>query len=246
MLLKMETLSVVVPCYNEEPGLPQFFSQMKELASALRNKYAVEVVFVDDGSTDGTFRMLSDFKKAFSSPKKRISVVICRHPANRNLGAALKTAFRHAKGSLIATVDADCTYSLSYIPKLLQLLDKGTDIALASPYHPEGASDIKPAYRLFLSKAISRIYSLLTGSNIYTFTSIFRVYRRKVIENVQPRSDGFLAVTELLVFALKKGYSVKELPATLTLRKYGKSKMKLFSTIRDHFLLVAKLLLGRA
>lgn len=242
----METLSVVVPCYNEEAGLHQFFSQARQLAKSLSGRYALEFLFVDDGSTDGTFQMLSDFKKAFSRPKKCISVVICRHPVNKNLGAALKTAFKHVKGGLIATVDADCTYSLDYIPKLLSLLDEGTDIALASPYHPAGASDIKPAYRLFLSKAISRIYSVLTGSNIYTFTAIFRVYRRKVIENVKPRSDGFLAVTEMLVFALRKGYRAKEFPATLTVRKYGKSKMKIFSTIRDHFLLVVKLLLGLA
>lgn len=242
----METLSVVVPCYNEEAGLHQFFSQTRQLAKNIRNKYALEMLFVDDGSTDKTFSLLSNFKKSFSNPRKHISVVICRHPANRNLGAALKTAFSQVKGDLIATVDADCTYSLDYIPKLLRLLDKGTDIALASPYHPKGASDIKPAYRLFLSKAISRIYSLLTRSNIYTFTAIFRVYKRKVIDNVRPKSDGFLAVTEMLIFALKKGYHAKELPATLTVRKYGKSKMKLLSTIYDHFSLVAKLLFGLA
>lgn len=242
----MEKLSVVVPCYNEEAGLHQFFSQMQQLGRSLHGKYAVEVVFVDDGSTDRTFLMLSEFKKRFSSPKKHVSVVICRHPVNRNLGAALKTAFKHVTGDLVATVDADCTYSLLEIPRLLQLLDRSTDIAIASPYHPEGRSDIRPAYRLLLSKAISKIYAILTRSNIYTFTAIFRVYRRKVIDNIRPKSDGFLAVTEMLVFAVKKGYKVKELPATLTLRKYGRSKMKLLSTIKDHFLFVVKLLFGIA
>ncbi|MBI3036860.1 glycosyltransferase family 2 protein [Candidatus Woesearchaeota archaeon] len=242
----MEKLSIVVPCYNEEAGLHQLFSQMRQLAKSLHGKYAVEAVFVDDGSTDRTFSMLSEFKRQFSNPKKYTSVVICRHPTNKNLGAALKTAFKHVTGGLVATVDADCSYSLLEIPKLLQLLDKGTDIAIASPYHPEGRSNIKPAYRLFLSKAISKIYAILTRSSIYTFTAIFRVYRRKVIENVHPKSDGFLAVTELLVLAMKKGYRVKELPATLTLRKYGRSKMKLLSTIMGHFLFVAKLLFGLA
>ncbi len=240
----MEILSIVVPCYNEEASLHQLFSQMRQLLNALNGRYAVEVLFVDDGSTDNTFLMLSEFKKHFSNAKKRVSVVICRHQTNRNLGAALKTAFRYVKGDLIATVDADCTYPLLYIPKLLRLLDKDTDIAITSAFHPEGASDIKPAYRLFLSKAISKIYSILTSSNIHTFNSIFRVYRREVIENVRPKSDGFLAVTELLVFAIKRGYRIKELPATLTLRKYGRSKMKLLSTIIDHLLFVVKLLFG--
>lgn len=238
----MEKLSVVVPCYNEEAGLHQLFSQLRQLAKGLENRYAVEAVFVDDGSTDNTFGLLFGFKKEFSSAKKRRSVVICRHPVNRNLGAALKTAFRHVTGGLVATVDADCTYSLDYIPRLIAIMDGKTDIALASPYHPAGKSDIRPAYRLFLSKAVSRIYSFLTGSSVYTFTAIFRVYRKSVIDNVRPKSDGFLAVTEMLVFALKKGYRVRELPATLTLRKYGRSKMRLFSTIMGHFLFAVKLL----
>ena len=236
----MQTLSIVVPCYNEEEGLHQLFSQLGQLYRKLKGRYALDIVFVDDGSTDSTFGMISSFKKDFA--RKGASVTICRHSRNRNLGGALKTGLAHVKGDLVSTIDADCTYSLLGLPKLLALLDGSTDIVIASPYHPDGKSDIRPAYRLFLSKAISGIYALLTHSNLHTFTAIFRVYRRKVIDVVRPRSDGFLAVTEMLVFSLRKGFRVKELPATLTLRKYGRSNMKLFSTITAHFLFILRLL----
>lgn len=238
----MQTLSIVVPCYNEEESLPQLFLQLRQLRKQLSGKYVFDVVFVDDGSADRTFSMLSGFKREFA--RGRDNVTLCRHPVNRNLGAALKTGLAQVKGELVATVDADCTYSLLGIPALIKLLDDKTDIAIASPYHPDGRSDIRPAYRLFLSKAISKIYALLTGSDLHTFTAIFRVYRRKVIDVVRPKSDGFLAVTEMLVFSLRRGFKVRELPATLTVRKYGRSKMKLLSTIWAHFSFIVRLLLG--
>lgn len=243
LALTMQTLSVVVPCYNEEEGLHQLFSQLKQLKGMLGNSYALDLVFVDDGSTDRTFPMLSEFKKEFASMKRHIDVTICRHQANRNLGAALKTGLSVVKGDLVATVDADCTYNLSYIPKMLEMMDSNTDIVLASPYHPAGKSDIRPKYRHFLSITTSKIYSLLTLSRIHTFTALFRVYRRKVIKDadVMPESNGFLAVTEMLVYAVRKGYRVRELPATLTVRKYGRSRMKLLSTICGHFSFMVKL-----
>ena len=236
----MVMLSIVIGCYNEEESLPQLFYQIKKMVGMLYSSYNFDFVFVDDGSKDKTYDMLLDFKKKISD--KKTNVTILQHKTNKNLGAALKTGFKNIKGDLVVTADADCTYSLLDVPKLLSYLDKSTDIVIASPYHPEGTSVIRPKYRLFLSKAISKIYGVITGSKIHTFTAIFRVYRRKVIDNIQIKSDGFIAVTELLVYAIKKGYKVKEMPAHLTVRKYGISKMRLLSTIWSHLSLIIKLL----
>ncbi len=229
----MVLLSIVIGCYNEEESLPQLFSQIRRMLRMLDKSYSLDIVLVDDGSKDNTYKMLMDFKKKILN--KRISVNVLKHNTNKNLGAALKTGFRHIKGDLVITADADCTYSLLDVPKLLSYLDKNTDIVVASPYHPKGSSDIRPRYRLWLSKATSKIYGVLIGSHIHTFTAIFRVYRRKVIDDVKIKSDGFIAVTELLVYAIKNGYRVKEMPAHLTVRKYGVSKMRLLSTICSHF-----------
>lgn len=228
----MVILSIVIACYNEEESLPQLFTQTKQMIRLLSH-YNFDLVYVDDGSKDKTYEMLLDFKKKVSN--KKINVTVIKHPVNKNLGAALKTGLKNVKGDLVVTADADCTYTLLDVPKLLSYLDKNTDIVVASPYHPKGTSDIKPKYRLWLSKATSKIYGLITRSNIDTFTAIFRIYRRKVIDNVKPKSDGFIAVTELLVYSIKKGYKVKEMPAHLTVRRYGVSKMRLLSTIWSHF-----------
>tara|TARA_Y100000310_G_C20687155_1_gene819802 strand:+ start:2984 stop:3709 length:726 start_codon:yes stop_codon:yes gene_type:complete len=240
----MVTLSIVIPCYNEEEGLPQLFSQIKTIVKRLKSRYILDFVFVDDGSRDNTFRMLSRFKKELSNARKGVYVKIIRHKTNKNLGSALKTAFKNIKGDLVVTADADCTYSILDIPKLLSLLDDETDIVAASPYHPKGSSDIRPKYRLWLSKITSKIYAIITRSDIHSFTPIFRVYRREVIDKVKIRSRGFLAVTELLIYSIKKGYRIKEMPARLRVRKYGQSNMRLASTIGSHFILMIKLLLG--
>ena len=238
----MVVVSIVVPCYNEQESLPQLFSQIKNMVKRLDSKYTLDFVFVDDDSRDNTFNILSKFKNKFEMPKYGINVRIIRHNTNRNLGGVLKTAFKNVKGDFIVTIDADCTYDLSNVPKMLKMINDRTDIVTASPYHPKG-SFTGSMYRMPLSKAASKIYQIITRSKIYTFTSIFRVYRRKVIENIKIKSDGFIAVTEILVYALKKGYNVKELPTKLQIRRYGQSKMRLLSTIWSHLKLITRLLI---
>jgi dolichol-phosphate mannosyltransferase len=227
-------LSIVVPCYNEEKGIPNLALQLSPVLKELKRKYAVELIFVDDGSTDNTFSLL---KKYFGKSAK-----ILRHEKNKNLGAALRTAFAEVTGDIIVTMDSDCTYPPKEIPNLIAMLDDETDIVTASPYHPKGRVANVPKYRLFLSKSISRIYGAILKQKIYTYTALFRGYKKDVIKNVRFKSDNFIAVAELLVFAVKKGYRVKEFPTTIYSRKFGTSKMKLADTIIRHLKLVKYLI----
>jgi dolichol-phosphate mannosyltransferase len=91
-----------------------------------------------------------------------------------------------------------------------------------------------PAYRLALSRGCSLIYRLLVDRHIYTYTAIFRAYRRAVLENVDWGSRGYLAVTQMLVEARLKGYRVAEVPLVLNVRRYGQSKAKVARIMRDH------------
>src|SRR5205809_175854 len=84
----------------------------------------------------------------------------------------------------------------------VELLRPGIDIVTASPYHPDGGVDGVAAYRLVLSRGSSLIYRLLVGSDLHTYTALFRAYRRDVVRSVEFRADGFLAVAEILVNAI--------------------------------------------
>lgn len=236
-MAEKELLSIIIPCYNEEEGIPQLKEQLAPVVESLHSRYDVEVVFVDDGSKDRTYDLLMKYYDHMPLVK------IVRHEQNQNLGAALKTGFKNAKGSLLATWDSDCTYPPSLLPQMLELLDDTTDIVTVSPYHPQGEVNNVPAYRLFLSKGAARVYRFLLRSNIYTPGAMVRVYRKKVIDTVQSNATNFLFVPEFLIKACLQGYTIKELPTILNVRQYGTSKMKLASTILSHSKLMGKIVL---
>jgi dolichol-phosphate mannosyltransferase len=222
-------LTFVIPCYNEQEGIPKLLRALEETRQHIGPTYDWEVVIVDDGSSDGTADVL---EAAAANAGGAISVV--RHPRNRGLGAALRTGFAHATGDLIATADSDCTYDPREVVHMLRLMRPDVDIVVASPYHPKGSVHNVPAYRLLLSHNLSRLYGWVTGADLFTYTSLFRVYRARVLRNVQFESDGFLSMAQILVSALLAGYQAVEYPTQLTVREYGESKAAIAKLIRDH------------
>jgi dolichol-phosphate mannosyltransferase len=236
-------LSIVAPMFNEAEGIPLFVSQLAEALTALEGvripRERVEVIAVDDGSRDATPALLRELEAA-----GQLRVVT--HATNRGLGAALWSGFGAARADLIATVDADCTYRLSDVAALVVLLDEQTSIVTASPYHPNGRVVGVPAFRLFLSRSLSRLYNAVLGTGLHTYTAMFRVYRRSALAHVPFHVDGFLAVTHLLVFPLLDGLSVREYPTTLGVRRFGTSKLRIARVIRQHLRLLLMLALRRA
>jgi len=186
-------LSIVIPCHNEEDGLAQLSQQLGPVLKTLSEKRRVELILVDDGSSDRTWERMVALA---SGPILPGGVRLERHLANRGLGAALRTGFAAATGDVIVTTDSDGTYRFEEIPALLEYLQPNVDVVTASPYHPhpDGSVDGVPAYRLVLSRGSSAIYRLIVGSRLHTFTALFRAYRRNVLQSVALKADGFLAV----------------------------------------------------
>jgi len=244
-------LSIIVPCYNEEDNIQKlqkdFFPVLDTLIESRlpdgEEITSVEVVFVDDGSRDNTFGAL---KSAFASPaNKSVSVLFEKHEVNRGLGAALRTGFGAATGDVILTTDSDGTYQFSTIPALLGHLKKDVAIVTASPYHPKGEIVGVPPFRIFLSRGASLLYRVFLSWKIYTYTALFRAYRREVVDQIPFASDDFLGQTELMVKAMLKGYKVDEFPAALHRRMFGVSKAKLIRTIKSHLGFQTRLVLHR-
>lgn len=236
-------LSIIIPCYNEVENIPKIQREFFPIARELAKTHSLEVIFVDDGSSDETWQALIDTFGASSEPG--ITVRFERHEVNRGLGAALRTGFAAARGEVIVTTDSDGTYKFSEIPTLLSYLTPGVEIVTASPYHPQGDVVGVPAHRLVLSRGSSTIYRLLVDWQLHTYTCLFRAYRRKVIEDVSFESDGYLAGTELLVNGMLMGYRLAEYPAVLHSRVFGASKAKLVRTILAHLRFQARVLLHR-
>ena len=236
-------LSIIIPCFNEVENIPKIRSEFWPVALELAGTRSVEVIFVDDGSKDGTGPALE--KTFLNGTDSSVLVKIERHETNRGLGAAIRTGFAAAQGDVIITTDSDGTYHFTTIPSMLGYLTPQVDIITASPYHPDGNVVNVPAYRLVLSRGSSTIYRMLVDGKVHTYTCLYRAYRRQVIKNVPFASDGYLAGTELLVNGMLVGYRVAEFPAVLHSRLLGASKAKLARTVLAHLSFQARIVLHR-
>jgi dolichol-phosphate mannosyltransferase len=236
----MKKIGVIIPCYNEESGIPALGDALLSLQQELAGRYQLLWFFVDDGSTDTTF---SELEKLAG---KLGGAAVLRHERNRNLGAALRTGIRAASATdYLCFLDSDCTYDPLLLKPLLERLEEGADLATVSPYHPEGRVEGVPGWRLFLSRALSACYRLVSGARIHTFTAMVRAQRTEHAEKTMGASDDFTYVTEVLLKSLAAGLVVREVPAVLRVRRFGVSKMRLGRTILAHLRLLALCLLGR-
>lgn len=232
-------ISLVVPCFNEEESLPRLFATLDELVDSLDRKYQTEIILIDDGSVDQTGRMLSDYSRG------KDAVKVLKHDRNRGLGAALRTGFASARGDVIVTFDSDLTYDPLETPALLALMAESTDVVSGSPYHPQGRCQDVSALRLFLSAGLSRLYRTVLHSQIYTFSGMFRAYRTQSLRTIAFEADDFLATTEIMVMAIRKGLTIREYPTTLRGRQAGTSKLRILHMIRRHLGFIWRLVFAR-
>jgi polysaccharide deacetylase family protein (PEP-CTERM system associated) len=221
-------VSVVIPCYNETQALRYLNSALRDLCDEFATQYRFTFLFVDDCSTDETWKLLHE---VFGG---RPDCVFLRHEHNRGVAAAIQTGIRHAPDEIVSSIDCDCTYDPRELGRMIPLLADGVDVVTASPYHPEGGVRNVPAWRLFLSKSASWLYRLVLRQKLHTYTSCFRVYRRRSAEAAEIRLPGFLGVAEMLARIDMAGGRVVEYPTTLEVRVLGFSKMKVVRTIVGH------------
>jgi glycosyltransferase involved in cell wall biosynthesis len=227
-------LSIVIPCYNEAASLGKLAAELGRLQAALAREYTVELLLVDDGSTDATWPLLHELFA--DKPGARL----LRHPTNLGIAAAIRTGIAQASAPIVASLDADCTYDPVQLVSLLRLMDDDVDLVVASPYHPEGRIVGVPAWRLALSRLASRLYRGVMRNKLHTYTSCVRVYRKSSVIDLPPTQNGFVGVVELLWHLDRRGGQVVECPATLKVRTTGHSKMRVAWTALAHLRLIAR------
>ncbi len=232
-----QSVSIIVPCFNESEGIESLKKKLLPVIEKISLVRSVELICVDDGSTDDTYLKLH---QNFAQQAQIVS-----HQKNLGLSAAIGTGLAHSMGNVICTIDSDCTYDPKYLFALLDLMHGDVDIVTASPYHPKGSVGNVPAWRLFLSKGLSQIYGLVLPQKLYTYTSMFRAYRREVLETVPITYPGFLGLVEIVAEAMLLGYKVVEYPTQLTNRVYGSSKLRVVRVIRSHLKYIYLLIIRR-
>ncbi len=238
----------VIPAYNEAENIPRLLA---DLAPVARNLGA-RVIFVDDGSTDGTAEVIREHARD-------LHFAIVTHTVNRGLGTAINTGIRAALGEssdddAIVTLEADTTSDLDDLPKMMEKFDAGADIVLASVYAPGGEIIGVAGWRLAASKSVSNTFRYLGGlRQIHTLSSLYRVYRAGTLRRAADtygyllvREPGFAANVELLLKLYNAGATVTEVPTINDWRtRKGVSKMQLKPTVIAYGRLMAAHLVGR-
>ena len=203
-------LSIIVPCYNERETLGEVLQRLMKLQLLCE----VEVIVVDDGSTDGSAKVVEKFPK----------VQLIRHEVNKGKGAALKTGIEKSSGDFILIQDADLEYFPEDIPKLIDpILSDKADVVLGSRFlgKPEGMS----RSHLFANKLLSCATRILFNSKITDVMTGYKVFPRKAFEGISIISRSFDIETELVGNFLKLGLRVVEVPIQYRYRRSGKSKI---------------------
>ncbi|MCQ9208596.1 MAG: glycosyltransferase family 2 protein [Omnitrophica bacterium] len=233
-------ISIIIPCFNEAEGIAHLVTKLKELEERFTESH--ELIFIDDGSSDSTYEKLTHFYQH----RRGTDVKIVRHFKNRGLGIAIKTGILNSQGHYLAIIDSDCTYEPIYLLKMFEIIKKEkADIITTSPFHPEGSTCDVSGHRIFLSRSLSKLYSVILRHKLYTYTSMFRIYRTEAIKGMDFEANGFLAMAEILIKAQRKGFKIIEYPATLTRRTYGNSNAEILKLIKGHLRLIIKILLKK-
>jgi dolichol-phosphate mannosyltransferase len=238
----------VIPAYNEAENIPNLLA---DLAPRVRDLGA-RVIFVDDGSSDGT----SEVIEAHSDG---LPIAVVRHTVNRGLGTAINSGLRAALGEshdddAIVTLEADNTSDLNDLPRMLESFAAGSDVVLASVYAPGGRILGVAPWRLAASRAVSNVFRYTGGlQQIHTLSSLYRVYRAGTLRRAAEtygyllvREPGFAANVELLLKLYNAGANVTEVPTVNDWsRRLGVSKMSLRPTVLAYGRLMAAHLVGR-
>jgi dolichol-phosphate mannosyltransferase len=227
--------TILIPCFNEREGIPYLCEKLRPAVDDLGGAEEVSILFVDDGCSDGT-------EEAIRRHAQGLRYEIATHARNRGLGAALRTGFAACRTEELVVIDSDCSYDPTQIKDLIATLRSGADLVIGSCYHPKGEVVGVPAWRLFLSKTLSRMYSAVLPIRLYTYTSCFRAYRREVFPLLDLSDDTFLSMARIVVSAVMQGVRVVEIPARLTTRQFGQSKIKVVQLSLDHMKYFLRLL----
>jgi len=217
-------LSVIIPVFNEAGSIEQVIRNVQQVALPM------EIIVVDDGSTDGTDSILRKLAAASG-------VKLLRHGRNRGKGAAIRTALAAASGEFVVIQDADLEYNPGDLPALVAPLAAGeTDVVYGVRQHDSAARGLM----LFIgARLLTMLANLLYGSGIHDEATCYKAFRRSLLDRIKLECDGFDFCPEVTAKICRLGGKIREVPITYRPRASSDGK-KL--RLRDGFAAVVALL----
>jgi glycosyltransferase involved in cell wall biosynthesis len=222
-------LSVVVPVYNEERSVELLYDEVAAALDPLGQEW--EAVFVDDGSTDGSFAALTRLHS------RATNVRVVRLRRNFGKAAALAAGFAQASGDLIATLDADGQDDPAELPRLLAKLDEGYDLVSGWKVRRRD-----PWRRRVVSRIFNAVTGWISGVRLHDMNCGFKAYRAEVVRGLPLYGELHRFIP---VLAHERGYRVTELAVNHRPREHGRSRYGIERYLRGFFDLITVTFMGR-
>ena len=226
---KAAVISVVVPVHDEERSVALLYDELRSALEPLDTPW--EAIFVDDGSTDGTFSALTRLHAA----EQNVRVVRLR----RNFGkaAALVAGFDQARGETVVTIDGDLQDDPAEIPRLLAKLDEGFDLVSGWKTHRRD-----PLSRRILSRIFNRVTSAFSGVRMHDMNCGLKAYRAEVVHGLRLYGELHRFIP---VLAHYRGFRIAELPVNHRPREHGRSRYGVERYVRGFLDLLTVSFIGR-
>lgn len=239
----MRKLIVLIPVLNESANIVRLIGDLKKLSVELKDQLEVELLLLDDGSQDHTDQIAIQ-----SAETVGLTLTVLRHETNQGPGKAFATGFCHVAqvvrdDDLVITMEGDNTSRLELVRQMLVRMEEGYDVIFASPYAYGGKIVNTSAYRVFLSNMANLFIKELLGIHgLLTVSSFFRLYRVPALKRLQAvygpdivERRGFECMVEMTMKMVNLQVTISEVPMILdTKARMGKSRMKIFKTIRGY------------
>lgn len=212
-------LSIIIPAYNEEPNLGQTLEDIASYLNQSNENY--EVIVVNDGSTDKTAEIAKEKAGLFKNLR------LLENPGNRGKGYAVKNGVLQAHGELVLFMDADNSTRINQLPKLVEAIKQGNDIAIASRRIPGAEIDIwQPLHRRIMGNFYILATRLILGTNVRDFNCGFKLFTKRSAQKLFPlitRNDWSFDA-ELIFLAGKFGLKLIEVPVKWQDKRTSKVK----------------------
>ena len=222
-------ISVVVPVHNEERSVALLLDELDSALQPLGKPW--EAVFVDDGSTDGSYAALTRLHAG------RDDVTVVRLRRNFGKAAALAAGFAHARGDVIVTIDGDLQDDPAEIPRLLVKLEEGFDLVSGWKSHRRD-----PLRRRALSRLFNTVAGWVSGVRLHDINCGLKAYRADVVRGLRLYGELHRFIP---VLAHHRGYRIAELPVNHRPREHGRSRYGLERYLRGFLDLLTVSFIGR-
>jgi len=228
--------TIIIPAWNEEDMIEETINTIENYFK----KRNFELLIVNDGSTDSTKTIVEKLMKRYSNLR------LINHKKNLGIGAALKTGFKNASSNVIINMDSDLTHPIDKIEEMVDMVKKGYDVVIGSRYIKGGGFREVPLFRRVISFVGGFIFfRTIFFSRIKDMTSGFRAYNKRIIKELNLKSERFEIQLEISVKIIKKNLKFKEIPIILNVRKKGVSKFNYFKELKIYVPSLIKLFFYR-